>query len=200
MEKGKRELTELLSHPLGDKAEGVASELFERFGNLCDILQTDKDALAELTGNSVALLLKLVACLHSRRVCDGFEFMKVHTEEEIKRYFSALFFGESSERVYLMSLDSDGRVTDCRVVGGGTVNSAGVYPRKLLEAAILTKARSVILAHNHPTGDAAASGEDINLSLSLYEMFSVGGIDLVEHYVVSRDECRPMRLSSMVER
>lgn len=199
MQYGKKELCETLSFLVGEEAPLMADKLLGAFGSVREIFFAEEAEIIRVTGNKkIALPLKLAASLQSRRITDSFAFLKKHTEEEIKEYFEALFFGFTSERVYLMSLDDADRVIDCRAVGEGTVNAAGVLPRVLLEIALSCGASSVILAHNHPRGDASASAEDINLSISLYEMFFDGGIKLSEHYIVSANECRAMKLKELV--
>jgi DNA repair protein RadC len=89
----------------------------------------------------------------------------------------------------MMCIDGADRIISCDLVGEGTVNMAGVIPRHMLETALRGKATGVIIAHNHPHGDASASDEDLNMTHMLYNLFYSSGIRLIEHYIASVDEC-----------
>jgi DNA repair protein RadC len=81
--------------------------------------------------------------------------------------------------------DEKKRITAVENMGEGTVGASEVYPRKLLEVAIKNKAKSIILAHNHPHGGPTASDDDIEGTKRLKAIFSKAGIELAVHYVVS---------------
>ena len=71
------------------------------------------------------------------------------------------------------------------MVGEGSVNSAGVPIRKLVEIALGSNATSVVLAHNHPSGVAVPSGEDIQTTRRLAMALNAVDIALVDHIVVA---------------
>ena len=66
-------------------------------------------------------------------------------------------------------LNTKNRVIDHEVVSVGTINSSLVHPREIFRNAIINKANSVILCHNHPSGDLTPSTEDINITRRLKE-------------------------------
>ena len=85
----------------------------------------------------------------------------------------------------MLSFDSRGRVKGCDLLGEGTVNASEVYPRKIAECAVRRGASSVILAHNHPSGVANASDDDISATLALFATLRSMGIRLYRHVVVA---------------
>ena len=188
-------LSRLLAY-VTDSPASAADALIGRYGGARGIASADYDELSFIDGigERGALLLRLTAAAASRSLTDGFRFGREHTEAEIVDYFKALFAGSTNETVYAMLLDGAGRVTFCDFLGEGTVNSTSVLPRKVLELAVRRGAKGVILAHNHPSGYARPSVEDIELTELLKRMFRDSGRRLVAHYVVADNDCASIDL------
>jgi DNA repair protein RadC len=85
-------------------------------------------------------------------------------------------------------LDAQCRVISCLKVGEGSINSANVPIRRVVEMALTSKATSVVLAHNHPSGNAVPSPEDIATTYRLAEALRLVDIILVDHIVVANDD------------
>ena len=178
-------LEELLSYSAA-KADGrVVDDLIGGFGSLDSILSQPMEILTHYTTERAVNLLKLVAALVSRAVQDAFKLGTEHSESEIMRYICALFYGTHNETVYLLSLDSRGRVTHCDYIGEGTVNTADVPPRKVAEIAVRRGAASVVLAHNHPSGVALPSSDDKSATAGLFETCRALGVSLAKHVIVA---------------
>lgn len=177
----------VLSYAMGEQsAVECERKLLKKYGSIVTALSETEDELCRTGGIGMnnALLIKLIAYVNSRRVTDSFRYGEEHTELELRELIGALFLGASVETVYLILLDEKGRVTSAEYIGEGTVSTSDVYPRKLLECAVKKKAKSVILAHNHPKGNASASKDDIITTGRLLGVFASAGIRLVAHYVV----------------
>lgn len=86
----------------------------------------------------------------------------------------------------------------CRVIGwceicGGSVNRAGVAPRDVLRAALLSNAASVILAHNHPSGESHPSDDDCRLTKHVVEGATLLGIPILDHIIIGDHEYASVR-------
>ncbi len=178
-------LSSLLSSAGFKDAEKMTSELFRRFHTLDGILAADTALLTDCIGERATALVKLTAALISRRVYDRFKFGVRHLPEEIKELLIALFRGRSVETLYLVSLDENGLTTSCDLMSEGTVNSTSVLPRQVLERAVKNRARSVIIAHNHPGGIETPSEEDVIFTSTVRSVLECAGIELTAHYVVA---------------
>ena len=178
-------LSRLISSAGFKGAEETAEKLFRHFYTLDGILAADPETLAKCVGERAAVLVKLTAALISRRAYDKFAFGERHLPEEIKELLVALFRGRSVETLYLVSINENGAVTSCELVGEGTVNSASILPRKLLERAVKNRARSVVIAHNHPAGIETPSEEDVIFTSTVRSVLECAGIELAAHYVVA---------------
>lgn len=181
----------LLAFSIGDeKAEKCTDRLLNRYGSIATVLSASEEEICRVgdVGMSTALLIKLIAYVNARRITDGFEFGRVHTELELREYISALFLGVSVESVYVILIDKSGKTVHAEHISDGTVNASDVLPRKILECAKKKKATEIIVAHNHPKGTASPSNDDIITTGRLINMFSSVGVTLRAHYIVSDGE------------
>lgn len=90
------------------------------------------------------------------------------------------------EYFVVLSLDSERRLIKKRIVFIGTVNAVIAHPREVYAGAIADRASSIIVAHNHPSGDPTPSGQDIAATEQLMKAGKILGIELVEHLIVAK--------------
>lgn len=98
------------------------------------------------------------------------------------------FYGAKNELVYLLCLDGKGKLLSCPKIGEGSVNAAEVIPRKVVNAALLSNAAMVVLAHNHVSGLALPSQEDRATTLYLRDLLAQVGVTLLDHLVFVDDD------------
>nr|WP_315110220.1 JAB domain-containing protein [Clostridium intestinale] len=91
------------------------------------------------------------------------------------------------EQLLVCSVDTKNQPTSISVVSIGSINSSIVHPREVFKTAILSNAASIIVFHNHPSGDTTPSKEDINVSLRLKESGKILGIDLLDHIIIGAE-------------
>ena len=110
------------------------------------------------------------------------------TNEQCGDYLLPYFVGRRDETVFMLCLDAKCKVLCCKEVGRGSVNSAGVPVRRVVETALGVNATTVILAHNHPSGLAIPSSEDIITTRRIAIALDAVGIVLADHIVVADDD------------
>ena len=113
---------------------------------------------------------------------------KIHaltTLDKCGEYLVSYFQGRRNENVFLLCLDAKCRVLCCRQLTEGSVNSANLSVRQVVEVALGVGATSVVLAHNHPSGIALPSGEDILSTRRIAAALEAVDVTLVDHIVVS---------------
>ena len=110
-------------------------------------------------------------------------------------YLWPRFMGQRNELVYIVCLDAKAKVLNCKLLAEGSMNSAAVSVRKIVEVALSANASSVILAHNHPSGLAVPSGEDAQTTLTVAKALRTVDIILKDHLVFSRTDYVSMRES-----
>lgn len=167
----------------------IAHALIRRFGSFSGVLDAAPEELAKVPGigESAATYLAMVA--QSWRYYQVNRSMQpdviLHDINQCGKYLIPFFSGKRNETVYLLCLDAKCKVLCCREVGEGGVNSAAVPIRKIVEMAMSSDASSVILAHNHPSGLAFPSGDDISTTRRVAAALDAVEITLVDHIIVA---------------
>ena len=166
----------------------IAHALMERDGSLPAVLAAPMEDLkrTEGIGESAAVLLHLVpqVCRRARLAQVG-EDQVLNSSERAGAYLLECFDGESREVIYQLCLDRKGKLLACKRLGEGSVASADLDVRRLVENAILTGASAVILAHNHPSGVALPSDGDYTATMRVRAALNAIGIELADHIIVA---------------
>lgn len=166
----------------------IAHALMERYGSLPAVLAAPMEDLkrTEGIGESAAVLLHLVpqVCRRARLAQVG-EDQVLNSSERAGAYLLECFDGESREVIYQPCLDRKGKLLACKRLGEGSVASADLDVRRLVENAILTGASAVILAHNHPSGVALPSDGDYTATMRVRAALNAIGIELADHIIVA---------------
>ena len=166
----------------------IAHGLLDRFGSLVGVLEATVEELETVPGitRHAALLLHLIPQTGRYYQIKRSEPGKVlRTIRECGAFLMPYFCGRENETVFLLCLDAKCKVLCCKMVGEGSVNSASVPIRRVVEMALNANATSVVLAHNHPSGLAMPSDEDIMTTQRLARAMEAVEIILADHIVVS---------------
>lgn len=187
----------------------IAHELIRKFGTLSRVLEATPEELSQVkyVGDNVTTLFQLItAVARYYQVSCAMREEILPTIEACGKYLVPFFYQRPNETVFLLCLDAKCKVLCCEKVGEGSVNSAGVPIRKIVELALKSNATAAILAHNHPSGLAIPSGEDIQTTRRVAMALDAVEISLVDHIIVAdhdwtslaqsglyrADECRVM--------
>ena len=115
-----------------------------------------------------------------KRKITGTDAAKAYCEEK----FSRLVADGLREEFHVVTLDTKNHVIDTHLVSVGTLDASLVHPREVFRPAIKDAASSVILVHNHPSGDPTPSREDFAVTKRLEEAGQNLGIDVLDHIVL----------------
>ena len=91
------------------------------------------------------------------------------------------------EHFAVLTLDGANRLINNTIVFHGTLNQSLIHPREIFAKAIEDRAASIIVAHNHPSGNAEPSEKDINITNNLKEIGNLLGIQVLEHIIVTKN-------------
>lgn len=169
----------------------IAHRLLDHFGSLSQVLDAPVAELEKVSGvgRSAATLLSLTTAVGRYYQMDRVQNVTIlHTIEKCGEYLVPFFYGRRNETVFLLCLDAKCKVLCCKEMGEGSVNSAGVPIRRIVETALGANATSVVLAHNHPSGLALPSGEDIVATRRVAAALNAVEIALVDHIIVADDD------------
>ena len=124
--------------------------------------------------------------LEVKQVWQGVETDPISSPSEAIPYLNRLDIRNSDrEKFIVLHLDARNRVIAHEIASIGSQSASIVHPREVFKAAILKGANSIILAHNHPSGDPAPSRDDIDLTHRLREAGNIVGVEIIDHIIVA---------------
>lgn len=92
------------------------------------------------------------------------------------------------EQVINIFLNSKNEFTAVEIVSIGSLNASIIHPREIFKGAISSNSASLIIAHNHPSGNPNPSKEDINITKRLIECGELLGVDVLNHIIIGNDD------------
>ena len=166
----------------------LAHRLLDRFGSLAQVLEAPAAELERVQGmgsNAATFLSLTTAVGRYYLVNRSAQNTILNTTEKCGQYLCSHFYGRRNETVFLLCLDAKCKLLCCREIGEGSVNSAGIPVRRIVETALAANATSVVLAHNHPSGIAMPSAEDVFTTRRLAAALETVEVVLADHIVVA---------------
>jgi len=185
---------ELLALQLGSGTRGrdaveVAREMLAQYGSLAGVAARVMGELARTRGVGPAKAARLVAAFElSRRLrarTPGTR-VKLASPAEVYAAFGSLMEDLQREVFRVALLDAQNGLLRDLVISEGTLSASLVHPREVFKPAILEGAASIVLLHNHPSGDPTPSREDIRLTRQLAECARLLDFRLHDHVIVGR--------------
>lgn len=176
--------------PQGD-TNLLAHRLLEHFGSLPQVLEAPAAELQKVSGVGphTAVFLNLITEVGRYYLVNrAGPNVILHTTEKCGQYLVPRFYGRRNETVFLLCLDAKCKMLCCKEVGEGSVNSASISVRRIVEIALAANATTVVLAHNHPSGLAIPSAEDVHTTERIAAVLNAVEITLADHIVVADDD------------
>lgn len=177
----------------------IAHELIEQFGSLNGVFDASVaelhrvDGIGENTAVLISLIKDIITIYNSR---DSKMNSDTSEQDAIEEYIRRKYAGETRECVYMLSVDSSGKIQRCVKICEGSPDSAFLTARMVVETAVNFNSQNVILAHNHPNGFAVPSMADVTATTEFCKILSSIGINLADHIIVSGDDQFSMAKSS----
>lgn len=178
----------------------LAQELLDRFGSLPQVMEAPIQELEKVpgVGANVSTLLALSTAFGRYYMVKRTSNAAIlNTTELCGNYLLQHFRGRRNETVFLLCLDAKCKLLSCKEVGEGSVNSANIPIRRVVELALAVNATTVVLAHNHPSGIAVPSDEDVLTTRRLAVALDAVEICLADHIVVADDDYVSMLQSGL---
>ena len=177
--------------PQGD-VNPMAHELIDRFGSLDGVLDALPEELMKVKGmgEHSATMLKLFPAVLGRymegRTGPG---CIIHTTQEAGHVLAPYLYGARNEMAYILCLDAKEKVLGVRKISEGNHNSSDVTIRRVAEECMALRASFCYLAHNHVSGIALPSPEDVNTTNVIRSALAPLGVRLVDHLVFVDGDC-----------
>ena len=177
--------------------KAIAKELIKKFKNLANVLKADTLELKTIDGlGDVAItFLKMMGALPEKIYKDELKNQKLIkddknkiTDKEVLLSFLRNKIGyEDVEKFYVIYLSSSNEVIAFEESSSGTLDRSSIYPREIYKRVIMENAKSIIIAHNHPSGNTCPSKCDIDITNEIAKGLKNFGALLLEHIIITRD-------------
>ncbi|KAA0257026.1 DNA repair protein RadC [Deferribacter autotrophicus] len=170
----------------GKDVKPLAKKILDEVKGVANIFNVNEDI--EGVGGETVLMFRLLQEFY-RRV----ESAKVLEEkvfdnpEKVFKYLKYQIGFENVEKIAVLYLDSKNGLISCKIESAGTVNESYIPPREIVKKALLENAVSVILAHNHPSGNLTPSNGDKVFTETVESALSTVGIRLLDHIIVYKN-------------
>jgi len=113
--------------------------------------------------------------------------VKIKTAEDVFNYFVDKLQDKKKEHFYALYLDTKNCIISEELISVGILNASLIHPREVFNPAIKASANSLILVHNHPSGDCKPSSEDETVTKMLYNAGDLLGIKVLDHVIIGKD-------------
>jgi DNA repair protein RadC len=171
----------------GKTATELGETLLERFGSLRGVLSAPPAALRQIHGIGPAKmsLLRAIGIAAQRSLAEQLREPRLSMTPDTIRTFMQHWIGSMQHEVFVcIYLDTRNRMLSHEICSRGGLTQTSVHPRELARNALDWNAASVIVGHNHPSGDAEPSPSDVELTQALVRTFSTIEVRLLDHIVV----------------
>jgi len=192
-EADRRMLISLMS-AISTNPETCAVRILESFDTFQEAIRADHTILADMIGDKGARLLRTIpnaveSITREKLRCTG---NYISTVKAAKDHFAALLRGRRNEALAVIYLNARNRMVGDDI-WEGSIDRVNIYPREISRRSIMLDASSVIIAHNHPSGDTFPSDDDIAVTLKLKFYLDVIDVLLFDHYIFGDSDIYSMK-------
>lgn len=183
----------LLTYSIARKdVKPIAKELIKKFGTIDEIAKSDMKSLLEVDGigEGSAVFLKLIGdialTLYREKIEDK-DILTIKSKNSLLSYLRGEIGYSPREEFKILFLDSSNKLIASETLFYGTIDKSAIYPREIVERVIKNRAKSVIFAHNHPSGSISPSKKDIELTQYMYDSLKLLEIRLLDHIIITKN-------------
>ncbi len=167
----------------------IAKDLLAQFGTIHKMFAAKIEDLCTIKGISenTAIFIKSIHALHTRGMSNDLINKPIlNNWDRLLDYCHATMAEDDIEKFYILYLNRKNTLIHKEVHASGTVDAANVYIREIMKKAMNLGATSLVLIHNHPSGDPTPSGDDITVTNLLIDAGKPLGIEIHDHLIISR--------------
>ncbi|MBM4135898.1 MAG: JAB domain-containing protein [Nitrospira sp.] len=173
----------------GKSVVNIAQELLVKFGNIKAISEATIEELSKIKGIGLAKAAQIKASfeLGKRQELEiELDDLDIKKPQDVVKAIRARIQDKAKEHFKLILLNTRNKIIGISTVSIGTLNTSLVHPREVFKDAIMHNAASVVLAHNHPSGDTEPSENDLTITKRLAEAGKILGIEVLDHIIVTK--------------
>ncbi len=169
----------------------ISHNILSSVNNISELKNKSINNLSYIEGMSKIKAIELVAAIElGRRVYEDNKFenlVKLTTPNTIINYFHNLFKDKKQEYFYVIYLDNQKNFIDKKLLFKGTTNYSLVHPREIFKEAYMLSSSYIVCIHNHPSGDATPSKNDIEVTKKIKMISDIHGIGLMDHIIIGNN-------------
>ena len=169
----------------------VSINILKYFNGLSNLKNATPNTLRNIEGIGYVKAIELTAIIElAKRINEHTTIKDIITCTDpisIINYFNYLFKDKKQEEFYVLYLDNKKKYIDKKRLFIGSINNSVAHPREIFKNAYLLSASYIICIHNHPSGDATPSREDIIITKNLYEISNIHAIYLIDHIIIGNN-------------
>ena len=174
----------------GTKKENVVDMCNRLLSKYDNISKCSLKELQEIKGIGKVKASQIVAVFELNK---RFSLIKkngniIRSAKDVFKYFYVKLKGLDKENFIVLYLDTKNRIIKDEIISIGTINSSIVHPREVFKNAIKESANSIILVHNHPSGDPSPSEEDKTITEMLFNTGELLSIKVLDHVIIGNDK------------
>ena len=178
----------------GTKGENIISlstRILSEFNGLGGLLEAGLDEITSIKGiknikaSQIMALGELVRRINKLKFATG---RQITSPRDIAEVIMKDMILLKQEVLKLIMLDTKNNILGVKDVFKGSLNTSIVHPREIFKEALKKSSSSIIICHNHPSGDPTPSKEDINITIRIKECGKIMGIDLLDHLIIGNNK------------
>jgi DNA repair protein RadC len=167
----------------------IARELINNEGNLAMLATKTVDSLQKISGIGKDKAATLAAAFElSRRILSQPKWLsnkKITSPQDVAEIFIPILRDDNKEKFIVVCLNSANKIIKHETISVGNLNSSIVHPREVFKVAIDNSSASIILIHNHPSGNPEPSTEDIRITKKIVETGKIMEIPVFDHLIIA---------------
>lgn len=117
----------------------------------------------------------------------------ISTPEDVVQIVKPMLVGRNREHFLVLALNTKNRLLKVIEASVGSLSASICHPREIFKEAVMVSAASIVIVHNHPSGDPTPSGADIQLTRRLVKAGDVLGVEVLDHVCIGHDEHASLR-------
>lgn len=186
----------------GESVMVTAQRLLSEFGSLRGIANASIEEISRVRGIGIAKAAQIQAAFELGKRLEGYGYdlpkKSVTNPEEAVKLVRNRLKDKKKEYFLAILLDSRNKPINITQISVGSLSASIVHPREVFKEAISMSAASVILVHNHPSGDVTPSDEDIQISKRLKESGEIVGINLFDHIIIAGNNFASLKAQGII--
>lgn len=178
----------------GKSVMNIAQELLSKFGTIKGIGEVTIEQLCQMRGVGPAKAAQILACFEIARRIEtqeieqsSFKKFILGSPESVVKLARPILKDKKKEYFLAFPLNSRNQIMKAEIVSIGSSNASIAHPREIFKQAIANNATSVILVHNHPSGDPEPSEDDKKITTQLIKAGIILGIEVLDHIVIGQE-------------